>query len=136
MAAKKPALKIPKSVAAAADMYWEMNQKRLAMQREVDAIEADEKALKEHLINAIPKSQATGVAGKFARVTVVTKDVPTVTDWDAFYGHVAKNKAKGGFALLGRRLSDTAIREIWDSGKQVPGVGHFTAVTLSVSRVK
>lgn len=136
MVTKKLALKIPKSIPAAVDMYWEYNQRRLALQREVDAIEVDEKLLKEHLVQTIPKSNSTGVAGKLASVKVVTKDIPTVTDWDKFYAHIAKNRAKGAFALLGRRLSDTAIREIWDNGKTVPGVGHYQAVVLSVSKVK
>src|SRR6478609_11377872 len=106
MATAKPkALKIPESLAAAADLYYEKREKRLALQREADALEEEEKQIKEHLIANIPKSDATGVAGKLCRVSVVTKERPQVEDWDAFYAHVAKNRAKGGFALLNRAVN-------------------------------
>ena len=76
--------KFPKTMGACADRIYELKNKRLAMQKEVDAVEAEEKALKEHIINTLPKSETTGVAGKLARVTVVTKQVPQVKDWEAF----------------------------------------------------
>ncbi len=135
MATKPAALKIPKSLAAVADLYYTKREERLELQRQAAAIEEDEKLLKQHLIDNLPKSQATGVAGKLVRVSVTTKEVPQVTDWDKFYAYVAKNKAKGGFALLNRAVNAKAINEIWDSGKKVDGVGKFTAVNLSVNKL-
>jgi hypothetical protein len=124
--------KFPKAMGACADRLFELREKRLEEQKKVDAIEAEEKAIKEHIIQNLPKSEASGVAGKVARVTVITKQVPQVKDWDMFYKHVKKT---GEFELLQRRLTDTAIRERWDAGKQVPGVESFNAVTLSINKV-
>jgi hypothetical protein len=124
--------KFPKAMGACADRLFELREKRLEEQKKVDAIEAEEKAIKEHIIQNLPKSEASGVAGKVARVTVITKQVPQVKDWDVFYKHVKKT---GEFELLQRRLTDTAIRERWDAGKQVPGVESFSAVTLSINKV-
>lgn len=124
--------KFPKAMGACADRLFELREKRLEEQKKVDAIEAEEKAIKEHIIQNLPKSEASGVAGKVARVTVITKQVPQVKDWDVFYKHVKKT---GEFELLQRRLTDTAIRERWDAGKQVPGVESFNAVTLSINKV-
>ena len=124
--------KFPKALGACADKLYELRQKRLDQQKVVDALEAEEKALKEHIINTLPKSEASGVAGKLARVTVVTKEVPQVKDWDAFYKHVKKT---GEFELLGRRLTETAVRERWEAGKQVPGVEAFKAVSVSLNKV-
>lgn len=126
------AFKFPKALGACADRVYELRQQRLEMQRAVDAIEAEEKALKEHIINTLPKSEATGAAGKLARVTVVTKQVPQVKDWDRFYAYV---KRSGHFDLMTRHVNDAAIKERWKAGKEVPGVGHFTAVTLSINKV-
>ena len=92
---------------------------------------AEEKALKEHIINNLPKSDS-GAAGKVARVSVVTKDVPQVKDWDAFYKYVSRTKS---FDLLQRRLSDAAIKERWENKKQVPGVEAFTVVSVSLNKV-
>ena len=85
--------KFPKALGACADLVYSLRQERLAAQKVVDALEEKEKALREHIINTLPKSEATGAAGKLARVTVMTKDVPQVKDWEKFYAYVKKNNA-------------------------------------------
>lgn len=124
--------KFPKAMGACADRLYELRNKRLAMQKEVDAVASEESALKEHIINTLPKSEASGVAGKLARVTVVTKQVPQVEDYDKFYAFVKKT---GSFDLLQKRLSDAAIKERWEAGKEVPGVKAFNAVSVSINKV-
>lgn len=124
--------KFPKQLGQCADKLYELRNKRLEMQKAVDAVEAEEKALKEHLIQNLPKSEASGVAGKVARVTIVTKVVPQVKDWDKLYAYVKKNNA---FELLQRRLTDGAINERWDNGKEVPGVEPFNAISVSINKV-
>lgn len=124
--------KFPKALGACADKLFELRNKRLDMQKEVDKMAAEESALKEHIINTLPKSEASGVAGKLARVTVVTKQIPQVKDWDAFYKYVKKT---GSFDLMQKRLTDAAIKERWEAGKEVPGVEHFNAISVSINKV-
>lgn len=124
--------KFPKALGACADKLFELRNKRLAEQKKVDEIAAEESALKNHIIENLPKSEASGVAGKLARVTVVTKQVPQVKDWDAFYKYVKKT---GSFDLMQKRLTDAAIKERWEAGKEVPGVEHFNAVSVSINKV-
>lgn len=130
--APKPKFKFPPKMGACADRLYELREARLAKQKEADAIEAEEKALKEHIIQTLPKSESSGVAGKVARVTVVSKDVPRVEDWDKLYKYVKKT---GAFELLQRRLSDAAVQERWEAGKEIPGVGTFGVVTVSINKV-
>ena len=125
-------MKFPKTLGACADALYEVRQARLDLQKKVDALSEQETALREHIIQTLPKSQASGVAGKLARVTVVTKDVPQVKDWDKLYAHVKKT---GQFELLQRRLSDSAFKERQEAGKTVPGVELFRAVTVSINKV-
>src|SRR5574344_2166580 len=99
---EKPKYKFPKAMGACADKLFELHNKRLAEQKKVDEIAAEESALKNHIIENLPKSEASGVAGKLARVTVVTKQVPQVKDWDLFYAYVKKNNA---WDLMQRRLA-------------------------------
>lgn len=132
MAETKKKYVFPKTLGACADKLYELKAKRSAAQKVADAIEEEEKALKEHIINTLPKSEANGVAGKLCRVTVVIKEVPQVKDWDAFYKHVKKT---GDFDLLQRRLSDAAVKLRWDAKKKVPGVDVFNAVSLSMNKV-
>lgn len=132
MTAEKPKFKFPKTMGACADRLYELRQKRLEEQKKVDLIEAEEKALKEHIIQNLPKSEASGVAGKVARVTVVTKEVPQVDDWDSFYKYV---KRTGAFDLMQRRLTEAAVKERWEAGEEIPGVKHFQVVTVSINKV-
>lgn len=129
---EKPKYKFPKAMGACADRLYQLRQKRLEIQKEVDKVAAEESALKEHIINTLPKSEASGVAGKVARVTVVTKEVPQVEDWGVVYKHVKKT---GQFDLLQRRLTDAAIKERWAHGKEIPGIKRFQVVTVSINKV-
>lgn len=124
--------KFPKALGACADKLFELRNKRLAEQKKVDEIAFEETSLKNHIIENLPKSEASGVAGKLARVTVVTKQVPQVKDWDAFYKYIKKT---GSFDLMQKRLTDAAIKERWEAGKEVPGVEHFNSVSVSINKV-
>lgn len=133
MATKKPT--IPKAIGAAADKYYEVREARLQLERQADAMREFEGQLREHLINNIPKSKSTGVAGKLCRVSVVTDDVAQVQDWDKFYAYITKNAKSGGFALLNRAVNGKAVKELWDAKKKVPGVVPFTVTKLSLNKL-
>lgn len=128
---EKPKFKIPKALGACADRLYELRDLKAAAQKAVDAIEAEYNAIKEYVIETLPKSEASGVAGRTGRVAVVRKEVPQVEDWTAFYAHVKKT---GAFELLQRRLGEGAVKERWEAGKVVPGVTKFTAVTISLTK--
>lgn len=130
--AKKPVFKFPKTLGGCADRLYELKDKMAAAQRVVDALDAERKALKEHVINTLPKSEATGVAGRVARVRVVPKSTPQVKDWAAFYAYVQKNKRPD---LLQRRVNETAVKELLDAKKKVAGVEVFNYVDISLTKV-
>lgn len=130
--AEKKVYRFPKKMGDCADLITSLKAKRLVLQKQAEAIEEEEKALKKWVIDNLPKSNLTGAAGKVSRVTVVTKEVPQVEDWDLLYKHIKKT---GEFDLLGRSLSKAAVDERWDSNKKVPGVKAFTVVSLSVTKV-
>ena len=122
---------LPASDAAKADLLYKTRQKRLEVQKKVDELQRLETALKEHFINSLPKD-TSGVAGRVARVQTSPKDVPRVADWDKFYAFV---KRKGAFYMLQRRLSEPAIKEVWDAKKEVPGVDRFKTVSVSCTKL-
>lgn len=123
----------PKSLAQCADLYYETRVRRLELQKEVDDLKAKESALRDHLIDSLPKSDATGVAGSVCSVKVVIKTTPQVNDWDALYRYVSRTKA---WDMLQRRVSDAAVKARWEAGKAIPGVEAFQYADLSVSKVK
>ena len=129
----KPKAFIPKTLAACADALFKTRAERLAQQKIVDALKEQESALQNHLIDSLSKGDASGIAGKLCSVQVVVKTIPQVENWPAFYAFIAKTKA---FDLLQRRVSDSAVRERWEGGKDVPGVVAFNNPTLSIHQLK
>ena len=125
-------LKLPKTPAACADLLYSTRKERLELQRQVDELAEREAALKEYFVQNLPKSNASGIAGRVARVQLGSKTVASVKDWAAFYAYVSKRKF---FHLLQRRVADAAVQEIWEAGKEVPGVERFTIVTVSCTQV-
>jgi hypothetical protein len=128
-------LKIPKSLGACADLLYDLREKRLAAQKVVDAFATDETALKEHIIENLPKGD-TGASGKHHHISVYTDPVPRIEDPDALYAHIKKT---GDFDLLQRRLNNAAVKERWDDPKNkkgVPGVGTFNVVKVSLTKKK
>jgi hypothetical protein len=131
-AKKVPAFKTPKTIGACADLLYTTREQRLALQKEVDALQAQETQLKDHIINTLPKSEATGAAGKLARVTVVNDTVPQVEDWEALYKYI---KRTGSFELLNKALSRSAAGERLEAGKAIPGVKSMPIVKVSINKV-
>lgn len=132
MATAAPKFKIPKSIGACADRLFKIKEEASELAKKAAALDTERKAIQEHIINTLPKSEATGVSGKLANVKVRTVDVPQVKDWEKFYAYIKK---VGRFDLLQKRLSEGAVSEILDSGKKVPGVEPFPVVKLSLTKV-
>jgi hypothetical protein len=117
---------------ACADLLHDIREQRSAAQKVADDLGAQEKALKNHIIDKLPKGD-TGAAGKFYKVQVTTREIPQVKDWNAFYTYITKKKR---FDMLQRRTSDTAITEMWGKGQAVPGVEPFNIVSVSLTKLK
>lgn len=123
---------LPASVGMCADLYSEVRELRLAMQKVVDNVKARENEIKEYIIAELPKSQNTGAAGKRYRAQIVTKIVPTLKDWDAFTAYVKTNDR---WDMLYKRIADKPIKDIWEEGGEVSGVERFTAVDVSITKI-
>jgi hypothetical protein len=124
-------VKMPKTFGACADLLYETREKRLAVSKQVEALEKEESEIRAYLIDNLPNAD-TGAAGKLARVERYTKVVPKAEDWEKVYGWVKKT---GRFDLLQRRLNDKAVAEMWENKKTVPGVEPFTVVAISLKKV-
>jgi hypothetical protein len=125
-------VKLPKTLGACADQLYKTREARYELQKQVKELEALESALKAHIIETLPKSDASGVAGKLARVTVVEKITPQAADWEAVHGYIQKHNA---FELLQRRLNVAAVEERLEAGEQVPGIEMFHSKTVSINKV-
>lgn len=126
-------------LAQTVDLYFETRQKRLDMQKEVDAVQAEERKLKEFLINNISKTEhATGVAGKLMCATIVQNIEPAPEDWNDIYKFLAKSykgPTANNFDLLQKRLSPPAVRERWEGNVDLPGIGRVQVTELSLTKL-
>ena len=122
----------PTSIAEAADMLVALRDKKASVQKELDSIKAEEEKLKAYVIDELPKSNATGVEGRYARVRVTVKPTPVVEDWSALKAHIL---ATGEFDLLAKSISRTAVKERWSQDEEVPGIGVFNHVGVSLTKL-
>lgn len=132
MPKKEKEFAVPKTLGECADAIYTLRQERLALEKQAETVKKKESLVREHIIAHLPKSEATGVAGKIACVTVVGKVIPQAQDWAKIHAYIKKHNA---FDLLQRRLSDGAVQERWDNDKEIPGIISFNTVTLSVNKV-
>ena len=132
-----PTFKVPKSLAVCADQLYSTREQRLALQKTVDELQAQETQLREHIIQNLPKSEATGVAGKLVRVAVVDKVVYQVKDWDGVRDYIVKHQKKdpGVWSLMNKALNAKAIGEIWDTGVRIVGVEPMKVPVLSMNKL-
>lgn len=146
-------LKIPKSLGACADLLYDTRQRRLAAEKVADAIKAEETEISEYIIDNLSKRDEGGAVGKRYKALRTEKVMPRIEDGTAFYDYVRKNAA---FDLLQKRLNEAAVADRVNAlntkidaynakalaaGRALkprlalPGVGSFTAVKLSLTKV-
>lgn len=138
----------PASMGALADAFYTKRHERLALQKkqeaELDAVKADENALREFIINEVPKSDQGGLLGAIAKAEIVKKDAYKAADWHKVYGkivalwneHLKKKTGQedAAFALLQKRLGDGAVKEMWEAGQTVPGVEKYQVIDVSITK--
>lgn len=125
--------KFPAKLGACADKLYKLKESRLALNKRASAIEAEEKALKAHIINTLPASEASGIAGRLVRVTITKKEIPIVVDQEAFRKYM--NRTKRWDLAYKLQPSAPAVRDLWDEGKDVKGLDKFTLKTLSMNKL-
>lgn len=122
---------IPEALGRVGDLYAEVRQLRLDMEKEVEEVRAREAELREHLIDNLSKSDDTGAIGLTHRVMVRTKTKPKVSDWDAFHDYV---KATARFDLLQKRIAEKAVMDMDEAGDMPPGVERIHIPELSLTK--
>lgn len=130
MSFNKPA--IPESIGRCADLYHDVRDLRLAMAKEVEAVEEFEREVKQRIIDNLSKSEDTGASGLRYRAQVVTTVKPTVSDWPTLQAHILATK---NFDLVQKRISDKAVADRWEAGEVIPGVERFNSVGVSVTKI-
>lgn len=115
------------------DAYISTRAQRLQLDRQVAELKEQEEKLKEFIIGHFRLSGTTALGGQAGLVKLQKKDEPDVLNWEELYGYIKQNDA---WELLHKRIGSTAVKERWEAGEIIPGVGHKDVYNLSVSGAK
>jgi len=113
------------------DNYITTRAQRLVLAKEVTELEETEKELYRTIVAKFRDQKITALGGKMGILKMAETIEPNAEDWLQIWEHI---KATGDFELLHKRLTVTAVKERWDDGVEVPGVGRVPKYTLTVSK--
>ena len=129
-AVEKYGEQFPAAMGECADLLWKLKEQKSKVDKQADAIEKRMVGLRSYIIDNLPASKATGVAGKHGRVTIEFKEIIQAKDWDRFYKFLLKTKNPG---LLQKRFSNL-VSEMIDNGDDVPGTEVMKLKVVSLKK--
>lgn len=103
------------------------------LEAKMKPIDEERKVLEREFLDAVVEQGDTMRLVALKDGVKVSKEiavVPQVEDWDKFYAWIRRGNR---FYMLERRPTVTGCRELWDNGKQIPGVAPFERVTVKVT---
>lgn len=106
------------------ERYYDIRAKRLSLQREAAALEAEEKVLAYELFKSKPQSH--GYTASYWE-----EDTPFVNHWPSFLDWLRDNDA---LDCLQKRLTNSAIMARLKDGVSVPGVEVLKKPQLKVEK--
>jgi len=120
------------TIGSLSDSLWQLREEKRALDEQVAIIEGKIAAMSEQLMQKLDSEGTEKGAGKHCTVSITSNVVGNVTDWDALNAYIKKT---GYFHLYQRRLSDPAIRELFETKGSVPGVEPFTKRKLNIRSI-
>ena len=123
---------LPKSIGICADLYHDVRELRLSMEKEVEAVKARENEIREHIISNLSTSDDTGAAGKRYRAQIVVEVKPKVNDWNKVWDYVYHHNR---FDLLQKRLGEKAVADLWADGVEITGIEKMNLKSVSITKI-
>jgi hypothetical protein len=119
----------PVPIGPTIDKLYDLRERKRELESKVKEIEEEYADLEERLMEKLESEGSDKGAGKQASASITRNVVGNVTDWEKFNAYVKKT---GFFHLFHRRVSDAAVRELFEQGKKIPGCEPFTKRRLNV----
>lgn len=130
---------LPKSVGRCADLYHDIREIRLAMEKDVQEVKARETEIQEHIIAQLSASDDTGAAGLRYRAQVLVDRKPRISDdkggWPIFWTWIRKNDFMN---MVQRRINDKALEEYMAENpdrEAIPGCEMVNVKKLSITKI-
>jgi hypothetical protein len=123
---------LPAHLGLCADLYREVRDLRIAMQKEVDEIKRRETEIREHIIDSLPKTHGAA-KGQFYRAEITTSREIKVSDWPTLHGWIIDNRRMD---MLQKRLSETAAKDwVEENGRPLPGTEIINVPDVSITKL-
>jgi hypothetical protein len=116
--------------------YITLRAERLLADKAAESLKEKETVLFRQIIAEYRERGIEVLGGNLGVVKMHKKVKPIVTtpeDWRLVYSFIEQEQR---FDLLHKRLTESAVEELWENGIEVPGVGRNDVYTLSVSGAK
>lgn len=130
---EKPKFELTTGIGPAIDKLNEIRDRKRKLMEKVEACDTEYAELEEALLAKLDADGLDKATGRDASVSVSSTTVGNVADWEALTAYIHKHKY---YHFFQRRLSDPALRELWDAGKKIPGVEPFTKRRLNLRTTK
>lgn len=117
------------TLGATIDKMWLLREKKREISASLKKTEGEIEELEITMFELLDAQDTRKAEGRSASVSISESVSARVEDWDKFWAYVAKTKY---FHLLQKRVSDPALRELWEMKKTTPGVVPFTKRTLNL----
>ena len=114
------------------DMIEELHQMREQIRSDEAALKELKKQFDEKQWNVIALMEELGLdqaKSNSATVFVAKDTLPTVKDWEKLTNYIKENDAH---YLFQKRITQTAWKELIESGQEVPGVEPFEQTKLNM----
>lgn len=111
------------------DTIWALREKKRALTKQLEEVEGEIATQEQALLERMDHEGVDKSTGKCASVSIAEHVVGNIVDWDKLTDFVHKHKY---YHLMQRRVTDTACRELWESGKTIPGVDPFTKRKVNI----
>jgi hypothetical protein len=114
------------------DKLHELKKTKAEIEKQLKAIKDDILEAEAEVFEKLNEQGVTLSRGTTATASITESIIPSVEDWDAFYGHILDT---GDVHLLERRPATRAYRELYEAGEEVPGIAPFTKRTLNLRKI-
>ena len=113
----------PQTLGKTIDSLWALREVKRAKEAEIKEIEGQISAAESMLFDRLDAEDTVKGEGKNASVSISESVNFNITDFDEFAKYVGKSKQ---FHLFQRRVSELAVREIFENKGAVPGLTPYT----------
>lgn len=114
------------------DAYIRARANRLDLEKEAAIEKQTEDDLQNVIIAKMRESGTQAIGAKLGLIKLKETEEPTAENWPEIWNYIKENDA---WDLVHKRITVTAVRERWEEGEAVPGVGKITKYKLSVSKL-